>query len=427
MSRFSLGPDDPRKTEQYRVVLPGGRIREVEVSIVPVRDAGGKLIRIAGVALDITERVALEEQLRQTQKLESLGLLAGGVAHDFNNVLAVINSNIALLGESVAKGTLEQELVEEIETAVTRATGLTRQLLAFSRKQVVEPVILDLNTAVKDTRKMLRRMIGDDIVITTSLENELAAVKIDPGYLVQVLMNLAVNARDAMPRGGSFALTTRNVGRDVLLEITDSGTGMPPEVVRRAFEPFFTTKSVGRGTGLGLSVVLGIIQQAGGRIEIESELGSGTTFRIYLPATDQPVDRACNVTRIASSGNERILIVDDDPFVRASAGRSLRARGYAVLEARDAQDALARLREHPDIKLLLTDVMMPGTDGCQLAALARAEHPGLKVLFTSGYTDEALTHHGLRPADGSFLEKPYPPHVLAGRVRQIIDGNAKLV
>lgn len=423
MSTFGLGPDAERTRDRYRIVLGGEVLREIEVTLSPVRDASGTVFRIAGVWQDVTDQLALEEQVRQTQKLESLGLLAGGVAHDFNNVLAVIGSNIGLLGESVVRGTMEHELVEEIEAAVTRATGLTRQLLAFSRKQVVEPVILDLNAAVKDTRKMLRRMVGDDIVISTSLDNELAAVKIDPGYLVQVLMNLAVNARDAMPRGGRLSLTTRNLGGEVLLEITDSGMGMTPAVVRRAFEPFFTTKQVGRGTGLGLSVVLGIIQQAGGRIELDSEPGTGTTFRIYLPATDQPVDRACDVAQLAPGGNERILLVDDDPFVRASAGRSLRARGYAVLEARDAQDALARLREHPDIKLLLTDVMMPGMDGCELAAMARVERPGLKVLFTSGYTDDALTYHGIRPADGTFLEKPYPAHVLAGRVRQIIDAS----
>lgn len=417
---IALPPGARRFDSRYRIVR-GGQVREIEVSVFPVHDSAGTLVRTAGVAFDVTERYLLEEQVRQTQKLESLGLLAGGVAHDFNNVLAVINANAGLLGESLPATGMERELVDEIESAVTRATGLTRQLLAFSRKQVIEPAVLDLNTAVKDTRKMLRRMVGDDVVITTSLEPDLRPIRIDPGYLVQVLMNLAVNARDAMQRGGTFALTTRSAGDEILLEISDTGTGMPPEVRARVFEPFFTTKAVGRGTGLGLSVVHGIVQQAGGRIELDSVVGAGTTFRIYFPACDQPLSRLSDLSRLAPAGNEKILIVDDDPYVRASSARALRGRGYTVLEARDAQEALARLREHAELALLITDVIMPGMDGGELARVARAENPGLRILLTSGYTDDALTDHGVVPEGLAFLEKPYGANVLAGRVRQIID------
>ena len=418
---FRLEAGAPRSDTRFRIVR-GGELREIEVSLFPVHDASGTVVRIAGVAVDVTERHVLEEQLRQTQKLESLGLLAGGVAHDFNNVLAVINANTGLLAESIPPGGLERELIDEIESAVVRAAGLTRQLLAFSRRQVVEPAVLDLNAAVKDTRKMLRRMLGDDIVIVTSLDPDLRHVRIDPGYLVQVLLNLAVNARDAMARGGTFSLTTRNVDDDaVMIEVTDSGTGMPPEVRARVFEPFFTTKAVGKGTGLGLSVVHGIVEQAGGRIEVDSTPGFGTTFRIYLPACDQPLTQISDIGRLAPAGHEKILLVDDDPFVRGSSARGLRARGYTVIEARDAQEALHRLREHRDLALLITDVIMPGMDGSELARVARAEDPDLKILFTSGYTDDALLDHGVRPGGLSFLEKPYGANALAGRVRQIID------
>ena len=411
-----------RLDDHYRLLRENGDIREIDVSLFPVRDDAGAVVRIAGVAVDVTDRRLLEEQERQTQKLESLGLLAGGVAHDFNNVLAVINANIGLLSESIAPGGLEHELVQEVEAAVGRACGLTRQLLAFSRKQVAEPVVLDLNEAVKDTRKMLRRMLGDDITITTSLDADLRHVTIDPGCLVQVLLNLAVNARDAMPRGGTFALTTRNLASgQVMLEIADTGTGIPPEVRGRVFEPFFTTKEVGKGTGLGLSVVHGIVEQAGGRIDLDSELGTGTVFRIFLPGCDQPAHAVSDVSRLAPAGVERILLVDDDPFVRASSARALRARGYTVVEARDGHDAMLRLREHGELALLITDVMMPGMDGGELATVARVERPDLKILLTSGYTDDALLDHGIKPTGIGFLEKPYGAHALAGRVRQIID------
>jgi two-component system cell cycle sensor histidine kinase/response regulator CckA len=417
----SLLSTKQRREEVYRIMRPDGTVRSIRIAVFPVVDPDGNITRVAGVGQDITDRLVLEEQVRQAQKLESLGLLAGGVAHDFNNILAVIASSSSLLAEVITNAE-DLELVTEIDEAVRRATGLTRQLLAFSRKQVLEPVVLDLNAAVNETRKMLRRMLGEDIVIETSLDPDLGHVRIDPGYLVQVLMNLAVNARDAMPRGGILGIKTRNLTsepRGVLITVTDTGTGMAPDVCARVFEPFFTTKGLGKGTGLGLSVVHGIIEQAGGKIEITSELGVGTSLLITLPHVDAPVDALDDVAAACSRGNEKIIVVDDDMFVRRATSRSLRSRGYDVLEASDGQTALRLLRDHGrDVSLLVTDVVMPGMDGCQLATIARERRPSLKVLYMSGYTDDALAHHGI---DASVVEKPFAGHVLAGKVRQTID------
>jgi len=401
-------------------ILKGREIRTIHSSIFPVHDAEGRAIRIAGVAEDITQHLHLEEQVRQTQKLESLGLLAGGVAHDFNNVLAVIGANVGLL--TVPADHPDREIVDDIEAAVARASALTRQLLAFSRKEVVDPVVLDVNSAIADTRKMLRRMVGEDIVIETSLEPELLRVKIDPGHFVQVLMNIAVNARDAMPIGGAFSIATRNIGEEVVVELSDTGTGMPPEVASRVFEPFFTTKGVGRGTGLGLSVVHGIVQQAGGRIEIDSKLGAGTTFRVCFPAVTEAPERISDVALTAVQGHEKIVLVDDDVFVRRATSRALRSRGYAVLEAGDAKAALRILEEHDrEISLLVTDVVMPGMDGRELVERARRSRPTLKVLYMSGHTDDAVLRHGVEHDHVPFLEKPFPGHALAGKVRHLLD------
>jgi len=413
--------------EQYRIVRPDGTIRTLRVALSPIRDESGKIVRLAGVGEDVTDHVALEAQMRQTQKLESLGLLAGGVAHDFNNILAVINANASLLAETIPDEGENLELVREIEGAVGRATSLTRQLLAFSRKQVIEPVVIDLNAAVNDTRKMLRRMVGEDVLIVTSLEPELGHVLIDPGYLVQVLMNLAVNARDAMPRGGRLTISTRNIEhrgqKEVQLEVSDSGFGMSNEVKARIFEPFFTTKGLAHGTGLGLAVVHGIIEQAGGHIEVESEVDVGTTMKIHLPFVDAPAERISNVAIAGAAGTERILVVDDDMFVRTATSRTLRARGYHVLEASDGIAALALLGEHVDIDLLVTDVVMPGVDGRELVEAARRRRPSLKVLYVSGYTDDAVLRHGIKTAEVAVLEKPFRGHTLVGRVRQILDAN----
>ncbi|MEO8699462.1 MAG: ATP-binding protein [Kofleriaceae bacterium] len=401
----------------FRIVRDG-RARSIHTSVFPVRDAVGAVIRVAGVSEDITEKLELEEQVRQTQKLESLGLLAGGVAHDFNNVLAAIGANAGMLAEAIPTSDENRELVDDIQHAVDRASSLTRQLLAFSRRQIADPIVLDLNAAIADTRKMLRRMVGEDIVITTSLEPELGCARIDPGYFVQILMNLVVNARDAMPRGGTLSITTRNLGTDVVVEVSDTGTGMPADVKARVFEPFFTTKGVGKGTGLGLSVVHGIVQQANGRIEIDSVVGSGTTIRVVFPAANAPADAIADVAIMAAHGVEKIVLVDDDVFVRRSTSRALRARGYTVLEAADGNAALRLLDR--DVDLLVTDVVMPGMDGRELVEMARAKRPSLKVLYVSGYTDDAVVSH-LGDTKVMLLEKPFHGHALAGKVRTILD------
>ena len=397
----------PHSSEEYRIIHPDGTIRRIRVNLFPVRDAAGKVTKVAGVAEDIIERVALEDQVRQAQKLESLGLLAGGIAHDFNNILAVICANSSLLGDT-CKDPADRELVDEIDHAVQRATAMTRQLLAFSRKQVTEPVVIDLNAAVNDTRKMLRRMVGEDIEIVASLDPELSHVKIDPGHFVQVLMNLAVNARDAMAQGGRLMLTTRNVegkaGPEVLMSVGDTGCGMSADVLDHAFEPFFTTKGIGKGTGLGLSVVHGIVEQAGGRVELRSEVGFGTTFEIYLPATKESLVPIENVALTGAHGVEKILFVDDDLYVRTTAARALRSRGYVVLEAASGNAALELIHDHGNvIDLLVTDVVMPGMDGRTLVEAATKDRPDLQVLYMSGYADDSVVRHGVYQADVAFI------------------------
>ncbi len=422
--------------EQYRIVRPDGTQRTIRDRGFVVRDARGIVLRIAGLAEDRTEQLHLEDQLRQVQKLESLGMLAGGVAHDFNNILAVVASCTGLLADSIPHASPDRELVDEIDHAVTRATGLTRQLLAFSRRQVVEPVVLDVNACVNETRRMLRRMVGEDILFTTSLEPELQRVRVDAGYLVQVIMNLVVNARDAMPRGGSLDLTTRNVvldeafrsrhpgafaGPAVSLAVRDTGCGMSPEVMARIFEPFFTTKSVGQGTGMGLSVVRGIVEQAGGFLEVESTVGVGTTFAVYLPGLAAAADQLAEPARASAMGLETLLLVDDDEHVRRAASRALRARGFTVLEAAGGDRALQLIDAHPEIALLVTDVVMPGMDGRDLVHAARTRRPALRTLYVSGYTDEAIVRHGAATGKIELLEKPFRLDCLAAKVRHVLD------
>jgi two-component system, cell cycle sensor histidine kinase and response regulator CckA len=404
----------------YRMVHRDGSIRVMALTTFPLADRDGVVRRVAGSARDVTEHHRLSEQLRQTQKLESLGLLAGGIAHDFNNLLSVINANNSLLGESVTTSD-DHELVDEIDGAVKRATSLTRQLLAFSRKQVTRPIVVDVNAAIADIHKMLHRMVGDDVAIETSLEPELAPVRIDPGHLVQIVMNLAVNARDAMNRGGKLVLATRNLAGQVMLSVADTGCGMPADVMAHVFEPFFTTKG-NRGTGLGLSVVHGIVTDARGRIEVHSEVGIGTTFEIYLPAVADSLALADAAPVAATRGAETIIFVDDDHYVRMTAARALRSKGYTVLEAPDADAALKLLRECGDqVSLLVTDIVMPGMNGRELAETARRSYPKLRVLYSTGYTDDAVAKHGIDRAEVAVIEKPFRNQALAGRVREILD------
>jgi two-component system cell cycle sensor histidine kinase/response regulator CckA len=383
-----------------------------------------------------TERKTLKEQYLQSQKMEAIGQLAGGVAHDFNNLLTVILGYSDLLLSGMGDANPRRDLVEQMKGAGERAAGLTRQLLAFSRRQVLAPRVLDLNAVVADLEKMLRRVIGEDVTLTTDLQPDLDPVKADPGQIEQVLMNLAVNARDAMPTGGSLVIETRNVelddasirsGPHVLLAIADTGHGMTPEIRARIFEPFFTTKEKGKGTGLGLATVYGIVQQSGGHIAVSSKPGQGTIFKVYLPRTQEVVARGKSprTTAPAPRGSEMVLLVEDEDAVRSLARLVLRRAGYRVLEAADGDEALRVVGRHQGpIHLLVADVVLPGQDGRQVAERLLGSHPGLKVLFLSGYTEDAVVRHGILEDQVHFLAKPYSPAVLAQKVREVLDAPA---
>ncbi len=412
-----------------RILLASGR---------PLSDAAGQPLGAVVALRDVTERRRLEQQYLQSQKMEAVGRLAGGVAHDFNNLLTVINGYTEFALTALPAGDPVREMLGEVKRAGERAAALTRQLLAFARQQPLAPQPLDLNMIVADMEKMLRRLIGEDVELVTDLQPGLRPVLADPGQLEQVLLNLAVNARDAMPRGGRLTVETRNLDLDeafarsrpgvrpgphVLLAVSDTGVGMTEEVKRHAFEPFFTTKAVGKGSGLGLATVYGIVQQTGGHVEIESRLGHGAAFLIYLPQTGEPVRAAKSDPNAAPRGTETVLLVEDDDGVRWLAGHALRDRGYTVLEAVNAAAAAELCASHTGpIDLLITDVVMPGEGGGELAARLRGLRPGLRVLFISGYTGESLAALGVRDGGDDFLQKPFAPAQLARRVRKVLDG-----
>ena len=388
-----------------------------------------------------------EEQLRQAHKMEAVGQLAGGVAHDFNNLLTVILGYSEMLlqahdQEHNTGGTETVEALGEIHDAAERAAGLTRQLLAFGRKQVLQPKTLNLNDVATGMAKMLHRLIGEDIRIRTVLASKLDAVFADPGQVDQILMNLAVNARDAMPDGGELGIETANIelgpdycslhqgvkpGSYVMLAVNDSGSGMDAATQARIFEPFFTTKEVGKGTGLGLATVFGIVKQSGGHIWVYSEVGLGTTFKIYLPAvkSNQPQENASRDDRTRLKGTETVLLVEDEAGIRSMTRLALKSFGYSILEAAHPREAIRISQEHPGkIDILLTDVIMPQINGRRLAELLQPDRPEMKVLFISGYSGDTIARNGILNDDLHFLQKPFTPVVLAKRLRETLDTGA---
>ena len=412
------------------------------MTIAPVTNDRGEVAHFIAIKEDITEQKKLQEQFLQAQKVEAVGRLAGGVAHDFNNILTAISGYTELLLRRLSANDPLFRLAEQIRKSTERASGLTRQLLAFSRKQALQPRVLDLSNVVNDIEKMLRRLIGEDIELHTIRGAAVGNVKADPAQVEQVIMNLAVNARDAMPKGGKLIIEVaratlseeytrrhRDVkpGEYVLLAVTDTGTGMTDEVKAHIFEPFFTTKPQGKGTGLGLATCYGIIKQSGGHISVHSELGRGTTFKIYLPRVDADVDHRPERPKLQElpTGRETILVAEDEPGVRELTVDILRNLGYQVIEAGNGEEGVRLAQEKPDqkIDLLFTDVVMPQMDGKQLADWFGTARPETKVLFTSGYTADAIIRHGIFEDRIAFLEKPFTPEVLAQRVREVLDAD----
>jgi len=411
----------------------------------PLFDANGHAYGVCGISTDLTELKRAEEQLRHAQKMDAIGRLAGGIAHDFNNLLTVINGYSSLLLDQLDRSDPTRDFLAEILSAGERASSLTRQILAYSRKQVLEPNIWDLNAIVAEMSSMIGRLVGEDISFVTALLHDKSQVLVDRGQVEQIILNLVVNARDAMQSGGKLTIETALVvldeqyvsthlevtpGPHVMLAVTDTGHGMPPEVSARIFEPFFTTKEVGKGTGLGLSVVFGIVKQSGGSISVYSEPGQGTTFRIYFPqvAPAAPAEQAsarAPAQEIALlRGSETILLVEDEEAVRIFAANVLKRQGYEVFEAHNGLEAIELLRKETRVRLLLTDVVMPEMGGPELVARLRDLDLTLPVLYMSGYAERAVVHNGLVKSKQPFLQKPFTPIALARKVREVLDKTA---
>jgi len=427
-----------RATGRFRashpVMRPDGTIRQVEASttgnVVPGRHFSA--------LRDLTEHRQLEGQLRQSQKMEAVGRLAGGIAHDFNNILAVITGYGDMLQREISPQDPRTKRVEQIRRSADRAASLVRQLLAFSRRQVLQPRVLELGEAVRELTPMLRRLIGEDIELLTASAPDLGHVKADPGQIEQVIMNLAVNARDAMPRGGKLQIELRNAdldegwarthaggraGRYVLLALSDTGIGMDAETLKHVFEPFFTTKELGKGTGLGLAMVYGIVKQSEGHVWVYSEPGVGTTVKIYLPRVDEVVQPIAPRPEAAPArGGETILLAEDEESLAEMIKEILEERGYTVLAPGAGPQALEAAEQFKGpIHLVLTDVVMPRLSGRELAGRLAATHPETTVLYMSGYTDDAIAHHGVLDAGVPFIEKPFSPGALASKVREVLD------
>jgi len=415
-----------------------GSLYEEDATISPIRDAAGNMSGFVAVKRDVTQHLQLERQFQQAQKLESIGRLAGGVAHDFNNILTVINGYSDFLITALDRTDPLWSSADEIRKAAERAASLTKQLLAFSRKQVIEPKTMDVNTTIRDSEQMLQRLIGEDITLATRLDPFLGQVLADPEQVYQVVMNLVVNARDAMPDGGILDISTANVevtdeeanaqpdakaGRYVMMMVTDGGTGMDENTRQHIFEPFFTTKGREKGTGLGLSTVYGIVRQSDGWIDVSSELGVGSSFTVYFPRIDGRLieeQREATCTTVPHGG-ETILVVEDQDAVRSITKKILRVYGYQVLEAANGDEAVALGQTHPgEIHLLLTDVILPGMNGKQLSERLRTLRPKLKVLFTSGYTSEIIAARGVLDSGLAYIAKPFIPDRLAAKVRDVL-------
>jgi len=437
--RDVMSSGQPKVIAEEPVTNPAGETRWFQTIKVPLRSPDEGTATLLGVATEITERKRLEEQLLQSQKMEAVGQLAGGVAHDFNNILTAIVGYTDLLAAELDGNARQLEDLEEIRKAARRAAALTRQLLAFSRKQVLEPRIIDVNHVVSNLDKMLRSLISENIELKTDLADNLAAARADPNQIEQVIMNLAINARDAMPDGGTVTIETRNAtlddayasqhvsvipGEYVMLAVSDTGCGMDEKTKSRIFEPFFTTKPAGRGTGLGLSTVYGIVKQSGGNIWLYSEPGKGTTFKIYLPAIAALPEDIGKVApgEAAPRGGGTVLVVEDDDQLRRLTHRALASKGYTVLEADRGSTALDIARRHKGhIDLLLTDVIMPDTNGRKLADTIRAVRPGLRVLYMSGYPDGAIASHGMLEPGVAYLAKPFTTEAVIRRVREVLE------
>jgi two-component system cell cycle sensor histidine kinase/response regulator CckA len=433
------------KEFDWEIIRKDGTKRYVETSVSLIKDPSGNRVGFRGVVRDITERkraeqemTALQEQLRQSQKMEAVGRLAGGIAHDFNNLLTVIQGNCQLALMDLRKEDPLRKNIQEVNEASEKAADLTRQLLAFSRKQILEMKVLDLNLILQRLDKMLHRLLGEDIELVTIRTEGIGKIKADPGQIEQVIINLAVNSRDAMPEGGKLTIETANAeldeeyasrrigvqpGRYVVLSVSDTGVGMTQEVKERVFEPFFTTKEKGKGTGLGLSTVYGIVKQSGGNIWVYTEPGQGTTFKVYFPRVDEPLTELKEeVSKEVPRGNEMVLIVEDEETVRKLAMRMLKGLGYRVLAAPEGGGALLLCEEFKEpIHLILTDVVMPGMSGRKLVDRLKEIHPEMKVLYMSGYTDNAIVHHGVLEEGTNFIQKPFTLDGLARKVREVLD------
>ncbi len=431
--------EEPAEYEKELLRKDGSRVA-ISLTVFVVKNRGGRPDGLAAIIKDITQRKQLEAQLRQAQKMEAIGQLTGGIAHDFNNLLTIINGYSELTLQRITGDDSLRGNIEAIKRAGERAAGLTRQLLAFSRKQVLDPKVLDLNAVVTDVGKMLQRLIGEDIRLAMALAPSLGRVKADPGQIEQVIMNLAVNARDAMPLSGKLTIETANVeldetytrthigakpGRYVMLAMSDTGCGMDAETQKRMFEPFFTTKGTGRGTGLGLSTVYGIVKQSSGFIWVYSEVGKGATFKVYLPRVEKELDviLPSSVGTASQKGTETILLVEDDEPLRNLTSSLLRHGGYHVLEASDRKEALELCDRHEGpIPLVLTDVVMPGMSSREFADRLATTRPDMRVLYMSGYPDDTVIRHEILIEGMAFLQKPFTTDGLLRKVRTTLDG-----